>query len=244
MPSLLEILNDPNYVNANEATKAAIFNRYSAQDKNYTGANESTKEAIRKRFGLGIAEDAASIEPPDAAPTKDTGFFDMTGRAVVRGAKQTGSLLADVLPAMAAKAVGADEYAARQMAEAEETQKEIAQKYAARYGQLSDVKGLGDVLPFIAETVAEQIPNLATAVVPGAGGAAIGARMAAGQAAKTLGAREATEASARYAALKGAQGAAYGGGAGAFLGSYALNAPEVFQNIFEETGQMEVGASV
>ena len=244
MPSLLEILNDPNYVNANEATKAAIFNRYSAQDKNYTGANESTKEAIRKRFGLGIAEDAASIEPPDAAPTKDTGFFDMTGRAIVRGAKQTGSLLADVLPAMAAKAVGADEYAARQMAEAEETQKEIAQKYAARYGQLSDVKGLGDVLPFIAETVAEQIPNLATAVVPGAGGAAIGARMAAGQAAKTLGAREATEASARYAALKGAQGAAYGGGAGAFLGSYALNAPEVFQNIFEETGQMEVGASV
>jgi hypothetical protein len=244
MPSLLEILNDPNYVNANEATKAAIFNRYSAQDKNFTGANESTKEAIRKRFGLGIAEDAASIEPPDAEPTKDTGFFDMTGRAIVRGAKQTGSLLADVLPAMAAKAVGADEYAARQMAEAEETRKEIAQKYAARYGELSDVKGIGDVLPFVAETIAEQIPNIATAIVPGAGGAAIGARMAAGQAAKTLGAREATEASARYAALKGTQGAAYGGGAGAFLGSYALNAPEVFKNIFEKTGQMEVGASV
>jgi len=212
-------------------------------------------DALRKADAAGNVEDAKRLAdyirqvsgegmPKEAEPVKDTGFFDMTGRAVVRGAKQTGSLLADVLPAMAAKAVGADEYAARQMAEAEETQKEIAQKYAARYGQLSDVKGLGDVLPFIAETVAEQIPNLATAVVPGAGGAAIGARMAAGQAAKTLGAREATEASARYAALKGAQGAAYGGGAGAFLGSYALNAPEVFQNIFEETGQMEVGASV
>jgi hypothetical protein len=212
-------------------------------------------DALRKADAAGNVEDAKRLAdyirqvsgegmPKEAEPVKDTGFFDMTGRAVVRGAKQTGSLLADVLPAMAAKAVGADEYAARQMAEAEETQKEIAQKYAARYGQLSDVKGLGDVLPFIAETVAEQIPNLATAVVPGAGGAAIGARMAAGQAAKTLGSREATEASARYAALKGAQGAAYGGGAGAFLGSYALNAPEVFQNIFEETGQMEVGASV
>ena len=212
-------------------------------------------DALRKADAAGNVEDAKRLAdyirqvsgegmPKEAEPVKDTGFFDMTGRAVVRGAKQTGSLLADVLPAMAAKAVGADEYAARQMAEAEETQKEIAQKYAARYGELSDVKGLGDVLPFIAETVAEQIPNLATAVVPGAGGAAIGARMAAGQAAKTLGAREATEASARYAALKGAQGAAYGGGAGAFLGSYALNAPEVFQNIFEETGQMEVGASV
>jgi hypothetical protein len=212
-------------------------------------------DALRKADAAGNAEDAKRLAdyirqvsgegmPKEAEPIKDTGFFDMTGRAIVRGAKQTGSLLADVLPAMAAKAVGADEYAARQMAEAKETQEEIAQKYAARYGELSDVKGLGDVLPFIAETVAEQIPNLATAVVPGAGGAAIGARMAAGQAAKTLGAREATEASARYAALKGAQGAAYGGGAGAFLGSYALNAPEVFQNIFEETGQMEVGASV
>jgi len=212
-------------------------------------------DALRKADAAGNVEDAKRLAdyirqvsgegtPKEAEPVKDTGFFDMTGRAIVRGAKQTGSLLGDVLPAMAAKAIGADEYAARQMAEAEETRKEIAQKYAARYGELSDVKGLGDVLPFITETVAEQIPNIATAIVPGAGGAAIGARMAAGQAAKTLAGREATEAGARYAALKGAQGAAYGGGAGAFLGSYALNAPEVFQNIFDETGQMEVGASV
>jgi len=217
-------------------------------------------DALRKADAAGNVEDAKRLAdyirqvsgegmPKEAEPVKDTGFFDMTGRAIVRGAKQTGSLLADVLPAMAAKAVGADEYAARQMAEAEETQKEIAQKYAARYGELSDVKGLGDVLPFIAETVAEQIPNLATAVVPGAGGAAIGARMAAGQLGKTAVARGATtEAAERYAQRYGAEaaakGAAYGGGAGAFLGSYALNAPEVFQNIFEETGQMEVGASV
>ena len=156
-----------------------------------------------------ISSQVGSILPPsEPEPEADTGFFDMAGRAVVRGAKQTGSLLGDVLPAMVGKAVGADEYAARQMAEAAETQKEIEAKYGARYKELSDVKGLGDVLPFIAETVLEQVPNIATAIVPGAGGAAIGARMAAGQAAKTLGAREATEASARYAALKGAQGAA------------------------------------
>ncbi|NBW12196.1 MAG: PLxRFG domain-containing protein [Caulobacteraceae bacterium] len=174
---------------------------------------------------------------------EDTGFFDMVGRAVTRGAKQTGSLLGDVLPAMAAKAVGAEEYAKRQMEEAAATQKEIEQKYGARYKELSDVKGLGDVLPFVAETVAEQIPNLATAVIPGVGGAGIGARVAAGQAAKTLAAREATEAGARYAAMKAAQGQAVGGGIGTYLGSYALNAPEVFQNIYEETGKMDVGVS-
>jgi hypothetical protein len=167
----------------------------------------------------------------------------MLGRAVTRGAKQTGSLLGDVLPAMAARAVGADKYAARQMAEAEETQKEIAQKYGARYGELADVKGIGDILPFASEVIAEQIPNIATALIPGVGGAALGGRMAAQEAAKRLAARGATQAGARYTAMKTAQGQVVGGGVGSFLGSYALNAPEVFQNIFEETGQMEPGAA-
>ena len=198
--------------------------------------DEITPEAAKKKI-LASRPDLAG------APTEDTGYFDMLGRAVTRGAKQTGSLLGDVLPAMAARAVGADEYAARQMAEAEETQKEIAQKYGARYGELADVKGVGDFLPFASEVIAEQIPNIATALIPGVGGAALGGRMAAQEAAKRLAAREATEAGARYAAMKTAQGQVVGGGVGSFLGSYALNAPEVFQNIFEETGQMEPGAA-
>jgi hypothetical protein len=45
-------LNDPNYVNANEATKAAIFDKFSAQDKNFTGANPETQQAIRVKFGI------------------------------------------------------------------------------------------------------------------------------------------------------------------------------------------------
>lgn len=240
MPSLLEILNDPNYVNANEATKEAIFNKYSAQDKNYTDANDATKEAIRNKFGIGAP---AAVAKPE--PTKDTGIFSMAGRALARGAKQTGSLLGDVLPAMAASAVGADEYAARQMAEAAETQKEIEQKYGARYKSLEDVKGIGDYLPFALETALEQVPGMATALVPGAGLGAVGGRMAATAAAKKLAEREAaTQAGARYAGMKTAEGAMRGQIGGAFLGSYALNAPEVFQNIFEETGgQMEPAAA-
>jgi hypothetical protein len=182
--------------------------------------------------------------PTEAAPTQDTGVLSMMGRGVVRGAKQTGSLLADVLPAMAAKAVGADEYAAKQMEEAAQTQKEIEQKYGARYKSLSDVKGIGDYIPFALETVAEQIPGMATALIPGAGLGVAGGRMAASAAAKKLAEREATEAGARYAAMKTAEGAGRGQLAGTFLGSYALNAPEVFQNIYEETGQMETGAAL
>ena len=239
MANLLEILNDPNYVNANEATKEAIFNKYSAQDKNYADANDATKEAIRNKFGIGVP--AAVAEPE---PTKDTGILSMTGRAIARGAKQTGSLLGDVLPAMAASAVGADEYAARQMAEAAETQKEIEQKYGARYKSLSDVKGIGDYLPFALETAAEQIPGMATALIPGAGLGVAGGRMAASAAAKELAERKATQAGTRYAAMKTSEGAMRGQLGGAFLGSYALNAPEIFQNIYEETGgQMEPAAA-
>jgi hypothetical protein len=52
MADLSSILNDPNYVNANEATKTAIFDKFSAQDKNFTGANPETQQAIRVKFGI------------------------------------------------------------------------------------------------------------------------------------------------------------------------------------------------
>jgi hypothetical protein len=98
---------------------------------------------------------------------------------------------------------------------------------------------------FALETLAEQVPNIATALVPGAGLGVAGGRMAATAAAKKLAEREATEAGARYAAMKTAQGVSRGQMGGAFLGSYALNAPEVFENIYEETGgQMEPGAAL
>lgn len=52
MADLSSILNDPNYVNANPATKAAIFDKFSALDKNFTGANPETQQAIRVKFGV------------------------------------------------------------------------------------------------------------------------------------------------------------------------------------------------
>src|SRR5574343_768097 len=64
MATLAEILQDPNYVNANAATKKAIFDKYSAGDPNYTNANEATQQAIRARFGI---EQAAQPEPSSNA---------------------------------------------------------------------------------------------------------------------------------------------------------------------------------
>jgi hypothetical protein len=81
MPSLTEILKDPNYVNANEATKRAIFDKYSAQDQNFTGANDATKNAIRQRFGIGEApvEKAEPKERTWGEAVKDVGAGVVSG---------------------------------------------------------------------------------------------------------------------------------------------------------------------
>lgn len=64
MAGLAEVLNDPNYVNANAATKAAIFDKFSASDTNFTGANPETQAAIRTRFGL------TPVSQPRVAPSE------------------------------------------------------------------------------------------------------------------------------------------------------------------------------
>ncbi len=55
MPDLLTISKDPNYVNANAATKQAIFEKWAPGDPNYAKANGPTQAAIRAKFGVGEA---------------------------------------------------------------------------------------------------------------------------------------------------------------------------------------------
>jgi hypothetical protein len=77
MASLSQILADSNYVNANAATKAAIFNKYAPLDPNFANANAATQTAIRSKFGLGGLEQPAEsetranvgVEPPAFAKT-------------------------------------------------------------------------------------------------------------------------------------------------------------------------------
>jgi hypothetical protein len=62
MAGLQNILSDPNYVNANAATKAAIFDKFAPLDPNYANANPETQGAIRAKFGIGVAEAPAEPE--------------------------------------------------------------------------------------------------------------------------------------------------------------------------------------
>ena len=147
-------------------------------------------------------------------------------KGLSRGTERIKSAFGDVIPAMVGSAIGADEYAAKQMKEAQASQELVNRKYRAELQSYKDVQSIGDAIKFGIETVSEQIPNLATMVVPGA-------------AAPQL---------ARVGALKMAPAAfanrqATAQGIGVYLGSYALNTPEVFQNIYEETGQLATGTS-
>jgi hypothetical protein len=186
-------------------------------------------------------------------PQAEMGFGEMASKALTRGTKRLGSTFGDIIPAMGAKALGFEEYAQKQLGEAAETEQEIAKYYAPQYPELKDVKGITDVPGFALETIIEQIPNIATSIIPGVGAGVIAARTGLTSLGKSLmvqgaerglAGRELTEFVAQGMAQGAATRQAVGQGAGVFLGSYAQNAPEIFQNIYQETGQMDVPASL
>jgi hypothetical protein len=171
-------------------------------------------------------------------------------KALVRGGKQLSSAFGDVIPAMGASALGFDEYAKRQMEEAAETQREIAARYRPEVESYKDVKDLGSAGTYFVETLGEQLPNLLTSLVPGGIGGAIarrGAVAAAETAAKNTGLsglEALTGEAAKEAGKQITSKTALGQNIGLALGSYAQNAPEVFENIYNQTGELRPGVSL
>jgi hypothetical protein len=67
MATAAEILNDPNYINANPATKRAIFERRIATLPEYSNANPATQKQIQTRFGVFAAAKAAPAPGPEVS---------------------------------------------------------------------------------------------------------------------------------------------------------------------------------
>ena len=149
------------------------------------------------------------------------------GKAFDRGTRRLSSSFGDIIPAIGASALGFDDYAEKQLDEAEQSEAYIQRNLAPKYPSYKDVDGVGSALEFAGETVFEQFPNLATMLVTGGVGTGAARIGAAKLGAQALAKREAV-----------------GQGTGVYLGSYALNTPEIFQNIYQETGQLAPGASL
>ena len=116
----------------------------------------------------------------------DRGFFGATGAGLSRGFSRMGSLIGDVLPALGASALGYDDYAKRQMEEAAAAEAELQRTNRTQFQSLSDVKGPGDWLPFLGETLGEQGANILTSIGTGGVGAVVAKGLAKKAAEKEL----------------------------------------------------------
>jgi hypothetical protein len=91
MVNASEILKSPDYINANAATKLAIFEKHIASDENYTSANAQTQRAIRTKFGVesgeGMPQERTTMQEIMQAPAGIyRGFKDVTDTLIKGGA--------------------------------------------------------------------------------------------------------------------------------------------------------------
>jgi hypothetical protein len=186
----------------------------------------SQQEVLQAVFDqLGIK--APEPERPDRTLTQEVtaGFR--------RSKERLKSTVGDVAPAMFYSFFGMDEEAKKQMAEAAETERQIAEYNPPSYRSFREIEGPRSALGYAAETLGEVGPDVLASLIPGGVGGVAARRIG------TAGLRELGAAGAEQIARRGAVGEA----AGVYLGSYAQNAPEIFQNIYQETGQLEPGAA-
>lgn len=191
----------------------------------------SLREQLQKKAGL----------EPDLTP--QFGLGELASRGFERGLERTKIAFGDVIPAMVGSGLGFEDYAKRQMEEAAKSEQALQERLPAMYKSYEDIKSLGDVPGYAAETFGEVGPDILTSLIPGTLGAQFG-RVAAQTAARQALAGAARQGLEREVAVKAAEAAAErsatrGMLAGTYLGSYAQNAPEVFQGIYQETGKME-----
>ena len=182
-------------------------------------APEGTSERAILSFAQNAYLNDIPQEPtPEYKPEPATGISSFIP-SVKRGALGLQSLVGDVLPAMAGRVgekigiQGAGDYATRQMQEAQEAQQYIQQMYPSAVPSYKDIKGGGDLLTYVVESVGELIPSILPSIFTGgaAGIAGRGAVIAAEQAAK----KAATDAAKRELMKDSVQAAiksgAYGG---------------------------------
>jgi len=192
---------------------------------------------------------------------RDQGLGSLMAGGFKRSLSGLGSTLTDTLPALAGSALGFDDYAREQLAEAAEKRKQAEMENPTGYKSYKNVRGLGDAAGFVAETVGEFGPDI-LGLLTGAGAGAVAGRrlatrgvekLATDKAAETIAKRGLTgEAADAYAtrladravAQAGARGSERGTLAGMYGSSVGLNAPDTFEGIYEKTGNLEPGIAL
>lgn len=198
------------------------------------------------------------------------GALTAFGRGLARSVGELGILAGDVIPAMAASALPESiggEYTRQQLKEAEVSRAKLESKYPTAYESYKDVEGPVSALGYAAERFGQILPDIAPSILTGGVGYTAGKRLAQ-KGAQELGeqmakktekelleqslenvtslelkniagevGKRAMENAVRVGGRRGMQG-------GVFFGSYVQNAPEVFENIYQETGDLAPGGAL
>jgi hypothetical protein len=166
---------------------------------------------------------------------------------IARTLQNIGTSLTTELPAMGLAAIGKDEAARQLLGEAKQRYAETERMAPRMYQSYEDVTGPLSALGFAYERAGEALPYGLAMLLPG-GAAAAGARGIAARAGTA--ATEAALARGLPAAAAESLGAARAtqvmqraGLGGAGVGGYALNAPETFAKVAEETGELRPGVA-
>jgi len=174
-------------------------------------------------------------------------FGQKAAAPIARTLQNIGTSLTTELPAMGLAAIGRDEAARELLGEAKQRYAETERMAPRMYQSYEDVTGPLSGLGFAYERIGEALPYGLAMLLPG-GAAAAGARGIAARAGTA--ATEAALARGLPAAAAESLGAARAtqvmqraGLGGAGVGGYALNAPETFAKVAEETGELRPGVA-
>lgn len=154
-----------------------------------------------------------------ARAKRQRGFGDNFGPAFSRASTGVESTVTDLIPAAYYTFTGNEQAAKDQLAEAKAKQEEAARLNPPQFKGVEEVTA-STALPFLGEKLGEALP---------ATGATLGLAIAAPAAALALGASPALATAA--------------GAATAYLGSFAMNAPNELQNLYDKTGNLELPAA-
>jgi len=185
---------------------------------------------------------------------RNLGLGRILSNSFNRSMSGLGSTLTEGLPALVGSALGYDEFAERKLGEAQATRAAAEEKYPTAFKSYKDVDGAGNAIGYGVETIGEVGPDI-LAMLTGAGVVGMGAKRAAlsginrlaaeRAAAKGLTGEAATDFTTRFAQKAGAQAVPdakeLGKNLGIYGSSFGLNAPDTFQGIYEETGNLEPG---
>ena len=157
-----ELLSNSEYLNANAATKEAVFNQVVGQLEDFTSANKDTQDAIKLKFGL-VGEEVAPEVPTEETDAqiaaRARGELIPEGEGYLKGLYGAGAGAAKSTTGGIMQFAGAEE-SGREFSKAGQEQgknypsvSDIPALYREE-GLLSAIKGAGRAIPYdIARTV-------------------------------------------------------------------------------------------